>query len=248
MFLDQLVHLRLRQRWLIAFVVTVPAVAKHVDDHIFVKLLAEVVRQPRRAHARLGIVTIHVEDRRLHRLGHVGGVRRRARRFRPGGEADLIVDHDVHCPASAVAFQLRQVQRLRDDALPGESGVAVNEKRKDLHAFAIVGQLLLGAGHSFDDRIDRFEMARIRGQRQLHRHAAGGLMRSFRAEVILDVAGALGRVGVNVSFEFVEDLLVGLAEGIGQNVESPAMGHADDRFPCALICSSVEEIVEHRND
>ena len=44
-----------------------------------------------------------------------------------GGEAELVVDDDVHRAAGAVAGQARQVERLGHHALAGEGGVAVDE-------------------------------------------------------------------------------------------------------------------------
>ena len=50
-------------------------------DDVFVERLAEAEGQPADADARLGVVAVHVEDRRLHHLGHVGRVDRRAGGF-----------------------------------------------------------------------------------------------------------------------------------------------------------------------
>ena len=64
---DLLVHHRLRERRLVALVVAVPAVADEVDDHVAPERLAELDRQPRRLHDRLGVVAVDVEDRGLDR-------------------------------------------------------------------------------------------------------------------------------------------------------------------------------------
>ena len=72
------VHERLRVARVVALVVTVAAVADHVDDDVLVEPLAVRERQPGDAHARLGVVAVHVEDRRLDHLGDVGGVEARA--------------------------------------------------------------------------------------------------------------------------------------------------------------------------
>ena len=49
-----------------------------------------------------------------------------------------------------------------------------------------------------------------------------------RAEVVLHVARALRAGGVDIAFELGEDLLDGLADDVGQDVEPAAMRHADD--------------------
>ena len=127
---DHLVHARLRERGLVALVVAVAPVADHVDDDVLLERLAERERELHHAHARFGVVAVHVEDRRLHRLGDVGRVHGRAREAGRRGEADLVVHDDVHGAADVVAGQLREVQRLRDHALAGERGVAVDQHRQ----------------------------------------------------------------------------------------------------------------------
>src|SRR3546814_1793397 len=48
-------------------------------------------------------------------------------------------------------------------------------------------------------------------------------------EVVLHVAGALHRVGVDLALELLEDLVVALAHDVCEHVEAPAVGHADHR-------------------
>jgi hypothetical protein len=67
------------KRRVVALVVAAAAVADHVDDDVLLERLAELERQPRHPHARLGVVAVHVEDRRLDRLGDVGAVPTSAR-------------------------------------------------------------------------------------------------------------------------------------------------------------------------
>ncbi len=75
---------------------------------------------------RLGIVAVHVKDRRLDHLGHVSRVKTRTSRFGRRRESNLVVDDDVHRAAYVIARELRKVQRLRDDALARERRVAVD--------------------------------------------------------------------------------------------------------------------------
>ena len=100
---DRLVHQRLGERRLVAFVVAVPAVAEHVDDDRLLKLLPEFGRHLGGEHDGFRIVAVDVENRRLDHLGDIGRIRRRPRVARIGGEADLIVDDEVHRAAGAVA-------------------------------------------------------------------------------------------------------------------------------------------------
>ena len=131
MLLDQLVEQRLGQARIVLLVVPVAAVADHVDDDVFVERLAEGKGQAAHPDARLGVVAVDVEDRRLDHLGHVGGVDRRAGRLRVGGEPELVVDDQVDGAAGLVAGEGRHVERLGHHALAGEGGVAVDEQRQD---------------------------------------------------------------------------------------------------------------------
>ena len=116
-----------------------------------------------------GIVAVHVEDRRLHRLGDVGRVHGRAREAGRGGEADLVVHDDVHGAADVVAGQLREVQRLGDHALARERGVAVDQHREHLLVVDVVAAVLLGPRHALDHRVDGLEVARVGGERDVDR-------------------------------------------------------------------------------
>ena len=71
---DDVVHRRLRHRGVVALVVAPAAVADEVDDDVLLERLPELERQPRDAHARLGVVAVDVEDRRLDGAGDVGRV------------------------------------------------------------------------------------------------------------------------------------------------------------------------------
>ncbi len=72
---DLRVHQRLGVARVVALVVAVAAVADHVDHDVLVEPLPVVEGQPGDADARLGVVAVHVEDRRLDHLGHVGASR-----------------------------------------------------------------------------------------------------------------------------------------------------------------------------
>ena len=189
------VEIRLGERRLVAFVVAVAAVAIHVDDDVAAELLAEIERQLGDEHDRERVVAVHVEDRRLDHLRDVGGIHRRARVGRQGGEADLVVHDDVDGAAGAIARELRHVQRLSNDPLPGEGGVAVDQQRQDFAPmFGVAADALPRARRPFHDRIDRLEMARIGRETNLHFRAASELPHRAIAEVILHVAIA-GRPG-----------------------------------------------------
>src|SRR6185437_2748371 len=119
-------------------------------------------------------------------------------------EAHLVVDDDMHGATGAIAAQLGKVERLGDDALPGERRVTVHQERKHGEAgFALVELVLLGPGDSLEDRIDGFQVRRIGGQGDSDLGAARRAERALRAEVVFHVAGALRSSWVDVSLELV---------------------------------------------
>lgn len=158
---DDVVHLRLGHRGVVALVVPAAAVADEVDDDVLAELLAEVDRETRDPVASLRVVTVDVEDRRADELRDVGGVLGGAAVLRRRGEADLVVHHDVDGAADAVTTQTRQVQRLGDHALTGERGVTVQHQRhhrEAVGAVALVEQVLLGADQTLQHGVDRLEV------------------------------------------------------------------------------------------
>lgn len=155
--LDEVVHERLRHRGVVALVVAASAVADEVDDDVAVELLAVRERQVGDAGHGLRVVAVHVEDRRLDRLRHVGRVHRRASGLRRRGEPDLVVDDEVHGAAGAVATQLRHLQGLDDDALARHRGVAVHEHRERAERAGGL-PVLLGADDALEHAVHRLEV------------------------------------------------------------------------------------------
>src|SRR5687768_16632088 len=102
----------------------------------------------------------------------------------------------MNSSAGAISGELRKIERLRDHALTGERGVAVNQKRQ--YAVTEVGaamDALTGAGFSFDDRIDDLEVGRVGGEANLDLFSGGRFEHRLIAEVVFDVAVAGDGVG-----------------------------------------------------
>src|SRR5436190_17922478 len=160
MIADCLVHQWLRERWLVAFVVPVAAIAEHVDNDGMLEFLPELGGHFRGKYHRLWVVAVGVKDRRLDQLGKVGWVRRRPRIARISRKADLIIDDEMHGAAGAVSAQLRQAEALRNNALACESGIAGNEERH-CHCTIFAGAaelILLGAHLAKHNGVNDLEM------------------------------------------------------------------------------------------
>ena len=78
---DQVVHHWLREARLVDLAVAAPAVAEHVDDDVLLERLPELVGQLGDPYDGLGVVAVHVEDRRLDHPGDVGASRRSTGRW-----------------------------------------------------------------------------------------------------------------------------------------------------------------------
>src|ERR1019366_2876122 len=100
----------------------------------------------------------------------------------------------------------------------------------DGFARRIAQPILLGAHDAFHHRVDGFQVARVGRNGNHDLLAARGLAHAGGAQVILDVAGALRAARVDIALELAEDLLHVLADGVGEDVEAPAVGHADHQL------------------
>ncbi len=146
-------------------------------------------------------------------------------------------------PARRVPLELREVQRLGDDALAHERRVPVNEER---HRALALASIDLGAHAAFDDRVDELEVARVEREREVK--LATGLRDDFArvTEVVLHVAGADESLRLLV-VERSEDLAHVLAHHVDEHVEAPAVGHADDELLDAVLPGRLDEQIDHRD-
>ena len=132
-----------------------------------------------------------------------------------GGEADLVVDHDVHaCRRSSKPRACDMLQQFHDDALAGERGVAVDQHRHHLLCAASSPRRVLARAHrAVDHRVDDLQMRRIERQRHVHGAALGVLTSARETHVVLHVAGVRRVVRMlELAFELGEQLLRRLAE------------------------------------
>ncbi len=254
---DDLIDLRLREGGLVALVVSVLAIADEVDQVIELEALAVGDRQPSGFDARHWIVRVHVRDRNLEAASEAAGVARAERLLGIGRETELVVRDDVNDAADVIASQSGQVERFSHDALAGEGRIAVNEDRQHLalvdnRRARPIGRGRRRAGHAVEDRVDRFEVARIRR----HRHddlfpQPVRLRLDARAGVILDVThpakiDAQPLAG-NRILELGQDLRVRLLQRMREHVEAAAVRHRDHHVLHAALRRVVDDLVDDRD-
>ena len=243
---DDLVHQRLGHGRIVGFVVTAATVGHQVDEDILAVLVAVVHGQLSNPDHGFGVITVDVEDRGVEALGQVGCVVGGTARIRGGGEANLVVDDDVDGAAHLVGIQLGQVQGFLNDAQAGEGGVAMQHDWQHGALFALVQQVLTGAGDALHHGIHGFQVGRVGGEVDLDiaftKHlvvvAAG-------AQVVLHIAGTASGGWVDVALELGEDLGVRLAHDVGQHVETATVRHADDNLVQVCTCGAVDGGIHH---
>ncbi len=143
----------------------------------------------------------------------------------------------------------RQAEALGDDALAGEGGVARDQERHRVGAVLRrrAELILLGAGLAEHHRVDDLEMRGIGGERQMDLVAVE-LAVGRGAEVILDVARAVGVVGRGrAALELVEDRAMRLRQNMGEHVEPAAMGHAERNVLHAERAAALDDLLQRRD-
>ena len=257
MRMDLVVHHRLREPGLVAFVVAVAAITDEVEQHVALEFRAIRKREPCGRHAGFGIVRVDVNDRNLEPAGEAAGIQRTEQIVGVRRESDLIVGDDVNRAAGRVARQLVKVQRLGDDALAGKRRVTVNEDRQDRVGIerrrsALARGRAGGARHSLQHRIDRLEMTWVRRHRHEQLYCFAAADRACGAEVIFDVAGPVHVLSreraANGILEFRENLLVWLAENVRHHVQAAAVRHTDKHLAQTGLRRLADHDVEDRNE
>ena len=196
---------------------------------------------------RFRVVAIDVKYRRLNALGDIGRVGARPGGGRRRRKTDLVVDDDVDRPAGAEADKIGQFERLGDEPLAGKGGVAMHQDAGHLAARGVAALLLLRPHLAEHDRVDRLEMRRVGGERQVHGLRAD-LAVARGTEMVFDVARAMDMLGIGrIALELGEDRGKRLADKIGQNVEPAAMRHADHEFPDAELAAAAQDRLEGRH-
>jgi hypothetical protein len=216
----------------VLLVVAQLAEADDVHHHVLAELHAVLQRQLGGQHHGFGIVAVDVQHRRLDHLDDVGAVQRGAHVARvAGGEADLVVDDDVHRAAGGVAAGLRQRQRFLTTPWPAKAASPCTSTGSTCLPLLVAAAVHARAHRAFHHRVDDFQVRGVERQRQVHRAAGGGHV-GAEALVVLHVTG--GQVFGGGVVELGEQVLGHLAQRVDQHVQAAAVGHADHDFLHAL--------------
>ncbi len=225
-------HRGLRDARIVMAVVAVASIADDVDQDVGMEALAELHGHLRGLRDEFRAVAVDVEDGDVVGPRDVGAVQRRARieQVRDRG-ADLVVQHDVHRAADAVAPRACQVEGLGDDALAAERGVAVHDQRQHVAAMARGRLLLHRARHAGDDGRHALK---VRGVvRQQHLQPARRRAHAAReAQVFLDVPGR--EVRRRRVAEQRAQFLGAEAHDVGEHVQPSPVRHAHDKLAGAF--------------
>ncbi len=242
---DLLVHQRLGTAWFVRFVVTTTTVADQVDDDVTLELHAIVDGKLGDEQHCLGIVCVHVEDRRLDHLRHVSRILGGTSIFLlVGGEADLVVDHDADGATGAVGTGLRHLEGFHHHTLTGDSCVTVDGDWQNLVANRVVAAVLTSAYRTLDHRRDDLQVRRVERHGEVDLTTWGHHV-GREALVILDVTGA--QAFDLLAFELVEQIARILAKGVDQYVQTTAVGHTDDDFLGAVGAGALDDLIEQRD-
>jgi len=178
----------LRESGFVGLVVPVAAIAPHVDDDIFFEPLAIGQCDVHHMQNRFRRISVHVENRNVDDLRHVGAIHSRLVIEGAGGEAHLVVDDEVDGAAGAIALELRKVESLSHDALPGKGGVAVHDEGEHHHVLCIPALGLFSTHLALHHGSHDFEMAGVGCEGKMHRVAFGRHHIIREALVIFDIA------------------------------------------------------------
>ena len=226
------------------------AVAQQVNDHVLAKALTVLECHTPGAHHSLGVVGVHMEHRSLGHTRNVGGVGCGASVLGGGGETDLVVDHNVHGAAGSVATQVRHLQGLHNDALPGECSITVDKDRQNRAAFntLLVEHVLLGSHDTLKHSVDRLKVGGVSRQVHLGLLARVRGVRTFRAQMVLDITRAVPMRRLCGAAEFTENLCVRLPSDISQHVKAATVRHTNSHTVHVFTGGLVNNRIKQRDE
>src|SRR5258708_270552 len=132
MLIDQGIQMRLGEFRIVSFIMSVTAVANHGDEDIRIEFLPIAGSDFSAFHNSLCIISVDMQYRCMDGSGQGGTIIGAAGIVKIGGEADLVVDDEVHGTAGIIAFQVAHLQYFIYNALTRYGGIPVDQYREDL--------------------------------------------------------------------------------------------------------------------
>ena len=93
------------------------SITDQIDNDVRLPLLAPLGREFKHPNDGEWVVSIHVKDRDVEHLPHVGTIERRSRVFWVRRETNLVIHDDVDRASGGIIIQLSHVQGFVDHAL-----------------------------------------------------------------------------------------------------------------------------------
>lgn len=245
---NALVHQGLGERRLVGLVVTLLTVANNVNNDIALELGTPVSGNLANVVDGLDVVTVHVEDGGVDRLGDVRAVGGGTSETGVSGETDLIVHDNVNGTTGRVGGEGVEAHGLVNNTLSSESSVTVQQNTHGAVELGLVVVVVLdGAGLSEHDGVLSFQMRGVGDQGELDALAGGRGTLEVHTQVVLDVTRALVR-GFGRTGEFTEDRLVGLTDDVGKDVETTTVRHTDDNVLDTVVNATVNQGLHTGNE
>src|SRR5579872_3065263 len=129
MLFDLFIEQRLRDRRIVDFAVSVPAIADEIDNDVGTELVAILSRKARHADDSINIFAIDMEDGNRLASRDAGRESRRVLLDVTRGESNEVVNDHVNRAADGVSRQVGIIHRLGENALPGKRGIRSEERR-----------------------------------------------------------------------------------------------------------------------
>ncbi len=150
--------------------------------------------------------------------------------------------------AGTIPFQLRKIERFSNDSLSCKSGIAVNKNWDCFSFFEIYCSILHRTYHSFNHRIDRFQMTWVWCNFNRDLFSIQRAMNSMGSKMILHIAGALNRFWVYTSFKLRKNPCQRFADGICKNIQSAAMCHTDHSTVASTISKFIKDNIKNGHE
>lgn len=173
---DLAINHRLGGFRIIHLIMAVPAVPDQINQEILLEQMAVSAGHTDGSNTGFGVVGIDMHYRDLIALRQITGVMRGAGIFTFGGEADPVIDDNMHSAAILITLQFADIKCFRNNAFTREGGIAMH---KHGHGFVRIqlrqawgAPFLLGCTReAFNDRIHELEMARVVRKRDAGTHS-----------------------------------------------------------------------------